>query len=261
MPGEVQLPVAPLPVPRPGAPRRADRASTRRRGCSWTARRRPRRAGTLDDDEALAAVAVICRRLDGIPLALELAAARLTQPDARRAGRPGAGPVRGADLRQPHRRGPAADPARDGGLEPRPAHRAASGCCSAGWRSSAAGWTLAAAEAGRQPGRRAFQPGGGAGAAGAARSAVPGGRRPVRRPHPVPHAGDAAAVRRRQARRRRRARTLVAAAHAAFFLALGEQAETGSAWAIAGAMGAGRCGGTREPAGGAGLVDGDRRAG
>ena len=75
VPGELQFPVAPLAVPGPdtspadartyaGVQLFLDRAEAAAPG-------RP-----LDDDDAVAAVAVICRRLDGIPLALELAAAR-----------------------------------------------------------------------------------------------------------------------------------------------------------------------------------------
>ena len=73
--GEVQLPVGPLPVPTADTPSEAvpdfpaaqlflDRADTVRPGQTVGA-------------PVLDAVATICRRLDGIPLALELAAARL----------------------------------------------------------------------------------------------------------------------------------------------------------------------------------------
>jgi len=74
--GEVQLPVAPLPVPDVGTP--PDRVSTFAAARLFLDRAAAVTAGGVDDDDGLAAVAVICRRLDGIPLALELAAARLS---------------------------------------------------------------------------------------------------------------------------------------------------------------------------------------
>ncbi|MCA1481896.1 transcriptional regulator, partial [Bradyrhizobium sp. NBAIM08] len=76
VPGEVQVPVHPLPVPEPRTPL-ADVPDVpaarlfldRAEGVA------PGLVTTLDD---LVAVSAICRRLDGIPLALVLAAARLT---------------------------------------------------------------------------------------------------------------------------------------------------------------------------------------
>jgi predicted ATPase len=75
VPGEVQLPVASLAVPPPDTP--ADTVAD-----FPAARLLLDRAGAVLPDlvldvEALAAVTLICQRLDGIPLALELAAARL----------------------------------------------------------------------------------------------------------------------------------------------------------------------------------------
>ena len=76
VPGEVQLPVWPLPVPPPGTPTRAGPGLP-----GGPAVPGPGGRGAPRPDRrtrpTLAAVAVICRRLDGIPLALELAAARL----------------------------------------------------------------------------------------------------------------------------------------------------------------------------------------
>jgi predicted ATPase/DNA-binding SARP family transcriptional activator len=75
-PGEVQLPVAPLPTPEEGtSPERIpDYPAVR----LFLDRAEAATAGSESDAEDLEAVAEICRRLDGIPLALELAAARLT---------------------------------------------------------------------------------------------------------------------------------------------------------------------------------------
>ena len=76
VPGEVQLPVAPLPTPQEGTPpeRIPDYPAVR----LFLDRAEAATAGTEFDAEDLGAVAEVCRRLDGIPLALELAAARLT---------------------------------------------------------------------------------------------------------------------------------------------------------------------------------------
>jgi predicted ATPase/DNA-binding SARP family transcriptional activator len=73
--GEVQLPVTPLPVPPPGTPgpRVPDFAAAR----LFLDRAVAVRPDPGMDAASLAGVGLICRRLDGIPLALELAAARL----------------------------------------------------------------------------------------------------------------------------------------------------------------------------------------
>ena len=75
LPGEQVWRVAPLPVPRRGAG--VDEVAAAPAGALFLARAQ---AGeptfTLTDDEAVA-VGELCRRLDGIPLAIELAAARL----------------------------------------------------------------------------------------------------------------------------------------------------------------------------------------
>jgi predicted ATPase/DNA-binding SARP family transcriptional activator len=75
VPGEMQLPVAPLPVPAPGTPP-GDIASFAAAEL-FLDRALAASPDLVIDAEALAAVGVICQRLDGIPLALELAAARL----------------------------------------------------------------------------------------------------------------------------------------------------------------------------------------
>jgi predicted ATPase/DNA-binding SARP family transcriptional activator len=103
--GEVQAFLDPLPVP----PANADRAAVETSAAVRLLAERARSASPdfrLDDDN-MAAVAEICRHLDGIPLALELAAARVSAlPVTELANRMGdrfailtAGP-RTADVRQ-----------------------------------------------------------------------------------------------------------------------------------------------------------------
>ncbi|MHA7958264.1 BTAD domain-containing putative transcriptional regulator [Streptomyces sp. L500] len=75
--GEAVWAVPPLPLPHPGAgtaPERLERCGAVRLFVTRTAAAVP--GFVLDEDNA-AAVAAICRRLDGIPLALELAAIRV----------------------------------------------------------------------------------------------------------------------------------------------------------------------------------------
>ena len=120
VPGEVQLPVAPLPVPAPGTPP-GDIAAFA--------------SAELFLDRALAATPDLVldaadagRRRRHLPAPGRHPACAGTgrgparQPQPGRARRPRPGPVRPSHLRQPHRRRPPADPARYGRLEPRPAH-------------------------------------------------------------------------------------------------------------------------------------------
>lgn len=72
--GEQTYPVPPLATPVPGA---LDIAASNAVQL-FVSRARAVRPSLVLDDESLAAVAEICRRLDGLPLALELAAARAT---------------------------------------------------------------------------------------------------------------------------------------------------------------------------------------
>jgi predicted ATPase len=75
VPGEAQLPVAPLPVPAPGTPP-GDIAAFAAAEL-FLDRARAATPDLVVDAETLTAIGIICQRLDGIPLALELAAARL----------------------------------------------------------------------------------------------------------------------------------------------------------------------------------------
>jgi predicted ATPase/class 3 adenylate cyclase len=80
--GEQEWPVAPLDLPDPSAPQTLDALTTCEAIQLFTERARSvQPAFTLTEDNA-PSVADICRRLDGIPLAIELAAARvrLTPP-------------------------------------------------------------------------------------------------------------------------------------------------------------------------------------
>jgi predicted ATPase len=75
VPGEAQLPVVPLPVPAPGTPP-GDIAAFAAAEL-FLDRARAATPDLVVDAETLTAIGTICQRLDGIPLALELAAARL----------------------------------------------------------------------------------------------------------------------------------------------------------------------------------------
>ena len=120
-------PLAPPPELRGPATRRRQRGCA---SCSSSARWHAGRRFRLTAENA-ADVGEICRRLDGLPLALELAAARIRvlAPDEilRRLG------DRFALLTTPGRGVPAAtaEPARGGGVELRTAARRTSGGCSA----------------------------------------------------------------------------------------------------------------------------------
>lgn len=72
-PGELIQPIAPLPVPGDEAPDAAGSAAVR----LFADRARAVRPGLDLTGENLAHVAEVCRRLDGLPLAIELAAARM----------------------------------------------------------------------------------------------------------------------------------------------------------------------------------------
>jgi predicted ATPase/DNA-binding XRE family transcriptional regulator len=75
--GEQEYPVSPLPVPDPSQPSQVSSLASSPAVALFVDRAtRVRPDFTLDADNA-AAVAVICARLDGLPLAVELAAARI----------------------------------------------------------------------------------------------------------------------------------------------------------------------------------------
>ena len=121
--GEWVYRVPPLAVPAGGCEMSTILCDTARFGCSSSGRgrqsRTSRRTGAL-----CAMIAAICRRLDGIPLAIELAAARAAALGDRGAGRPARRSLPPADRRPAHGAAAAPDLARDARLELRAAARA-----------------------------------------------------------------------------------------------------------------------------------------
>ncbi|MGN9769062.1 BTAD domain-containing putative transcriptional regulator [Micromonospora sp. SD12] len=75
IPGEVVLPVPPLALPKPGAD--AEQIAVAPAVRLFVARARAAEPGFTVDQRNTDTIATICRRLDGVPLALELAASRL----------------------------------------------------------------------------------------------------------------------------------------------------------------------------------------
>ena len=76
VPGEVQVSVTPLGVPPVGTP--SGQVLSYPAAALFVERSRAVRSGLTLSDEDLAALAQVCRQLDGMPLALELAAARMS---------------------------------------------------------------------------------------------------------------------------------------------------------------------------------------
>ena len=74
---EYELPVSPLGLPGPNASHSASELGQHDAVRLFSARARASQPGFTLNDENAEAIAEICRRLDGIPLAIELAAARL----------------------------------------------------------------------------------------------------------------------------------------------------------------------------------------
>ena len=77
VPGEVGWPVSPMPVPKPEEETTAEQVGRLEAVRLFAQRARLVRPGFALEDSNAATVAEICWRLDGLPLALELAAARL----------------------------------------------------------------------------------------------------------------------------------------------------------------------------------------
>ena len=185
IPDEVQVTVGPLEAPPEGTP--AQRVLQYPAAQLFVERARAMRPGSVYDEPDLAAIGRICRALDGIPLAVELAAARTAALSPVEISKPARGPVLPAHVRRPDRRGQAAHAAGHRRLELRPAGRART----AGLQPALG--VLRRLDAGcrrGRRGRRGHAPRGRARRHRSAGGAVHAGRR-ARADHPVPDVGDA----------------------------------------------------------------------
>ena len=196
---------------------------------------RPRRPGTLaatpaiamlvhrvrgfqpglrrDDGQRERRSAEICTRLDGLPLALELAAARLKLFTPGELDVPAAAPDAAADQRGPRQPGPAPDVAGGAGVEPRPA-----GPGRAGTVPPVVG-VRRRVDAGRRGAGRATWPTSVDTTTSLVDKSLLPARDPPRR-HRVRDAGEPARVRRRAARRTRR-EAAVTTRHTRYYAAPG----------------------------------------
>ena len=117
--GEVDYPVPPMAVPPAGADRAQIQASEAVR--LFLVRARAARPHLAEDDHALATAGRIARDLDGLPLAIELAAARAKSLSLEDIADPTHGSVPLPRLLASAVRGPPSDPAGGHGLELRAA--------------------------------------------------------------------------------------------------------------------------------------------
>ena len=119
-PGEQCYPVLPLPVPARGDGLEALARSTAVR--LFVDRAQLHKPGFALNEREAPAVAELVARLEGIPLALELAAARIRSLSVADINARLQGPLQAADRRLARPAGTAADPARAGRLVVRAAH-------------------------------------------------------------------------------------------------------------------------------------------
>ena len=153
-------------------------------------RARAVRPGFAVDDRTAAPWSRSAGALDGMPLAIELAAARLRTLSAEQVADPARRPVPAAHRRQPHRAAPPPDAARGRRLELGPARRrrAHAAAPARGVRRRRHAGRRRAGVRRRRPARRAR--------AGPAAALVDKSLRGARRGRPVPDAGDDPGVRR-----------------------------------------------------------------
>ena len=134
--GEARYRLGPLTLPAPGDPADGGRSEAVALFADRARRADPR---FVLDGQAGPAVARLVARLDGMPLAIELAAARVEALGVAQLAGPDRGPVRAADRRGPAGGGSAAVAGGHGGVELPAARSSTSGGCSARCRCSRRG--------------------------------------------------------------------------------------------------------------------------